>query len=368
MDELGGGTDPAAGGAIAQAIVERLLESDKCRIAATTHSPRLKALSFNSTRYNCATVLLRSDPSSAFKCPSYQLEYGKIGDSYALGAASRCSPSLPEDVLTRAASLMASGKSDQEAEDGDYLRALTASLEQEKEAAQSAKNEWERNTRELQACRNAMMKLAESYADHLNGVENRLQGLFRELRDDETRDAFEVIGGTLETLKLTKKKVKTEAEMLKERGLRKVSPDHTFLEGESVVVIAPGEYEGTTATVLLTDLPDSNDIAVAPSAPMWGDPFFSMDEKSADVTSPSSPLVVKRSEVAVWDMSGVWDDFDEDESQPVCVRESRQRLTGLLSTLKTSPKEGKAAEPRSKGSTFQSARQRKAARTKRKRK
>jgi DNA mismatch repair protein MutS2 len=39
MDELGAGTDPTASGAIAQAVLEKLLESERCRIVATTHSP-----------------------------------------------------------------------------------------------------------------------------------------------------------------------------------------------------------------------------------------------------------------------------------------------------------------------------------------
>lgn len=372
LDELGGGTDPTAGGAIAQAIMEKLLESEDCRIVATTHSPRLKALSYNSTRYNCASVLLKNDPASKFKLPSYKLEYGKIGDSYALGAASRCFPPLPEDVLDRAASLMASTPNDEgTGESISYLRALTASLEEEREAATSAKAYWEKNASELQACRNAMIRLAETYSDHLNGVEHRLQDLFRELRDDESKDAMQVVGETIETLKLTKMKVKTEEEVLKERGLRKVSPDHYFKDGDSIVILTPGEYEGTTATVVPnSDLVDKDKVAVVPSIPAWGDPFFSLDKQVGEFTSAERSLIVNRAEVAIWDVSGVWDDFDNEYDPPASsVRESRQKLTSLLSSLKTSPKapkEAKTSSASSQGKTYKSARERKAARRKRK--
>lgn len=371
MDELGGGTDPTAGGTIAQAIMEKLLESDNCRIVATTHSPQLKALSYNSTQYNCATVLLKSNPSSDYKLPSYKLEYGKIGDSYALGAASRCFPPLPEDVLNRAASLMASSPSDRrdrgEKDDVSYLRALTSSLEEEKEAVNYAKTNWESNARELQECRKAMASLAEAYTNHLNGVENRLQDAFRELRDDESKNAVEVVGETLETLKLVKKKVKTEEELLKERGLRKVSPDHEFQDGDSVVILTPGEYEGTSATVLKSDLLDNNDVAVLPFVSMWDDPFFSLDRQTIDNTSTTTkPLIVKRTEVAVWDTIGVWDDFEETDSPTTSIRESRQRLASVLSKLKTSPNEAKQVSSGSQGKAFKSSRERKAAKRKRK--
>ena len=371
IDELGAGTDPAAGGAIAQAVLEKLLESERCRIIATTHSPRLKALSYNSSRFNCASVLLRNDSSSDYKKrPSYKLQYGLIGDSYALGAASRSSPPLPEDVLSRAASLM-SASSTQEAEDVDYVRALTASLEQETEAVSKTKMSLEINEKEIRACRNAMVRLAETYADHLKKVEDRLQCLFRDLRDDEAKSAIDVVGETLETLKLARKKIKTEGERLMARGLKRVPVDYQLNEGDSVVIIAGDEWGGRSATVVQPHLENdglSDKVLVMPSAQAWNDPLFSLNGDSIDVTSIAKPLIVKRSDLAVWNMDSVWDDFDEAASPMMSVRESRERLSSLLSTLKTSPKELESAKPRSQENSFKSARQRKAARSKRKKK
>jgi len=109
LDELGGGTDPEAGSALARAILEEILETRTARIVATTHYPQLKAMSIENDLFGCASVLLESRPGieNEFKRPTFHLQYGIIGDSYALGAASRCVPSLPISVLDRAADLMA---------------------------------------------------------------------------------------------------------------------------------------------------------------------------------------------------------------------------------------------------------------------
>jgi DNA mismatch repair protein MutS2 len=369
MDELGAGTDPTAGGAIAQAVLEKLLESEQCRVVATTHSPRLKALSYNSTRFNCATVLLRNDVSSDFKRPSYRLQYGLIGNSYALGAASRSSPPLPDDVLSRAASLMTSASSAQEAENVDYLRALTESLEHETEAVLKTKAALAIDGEETHACRNAMLSLAETYADHLNNVEDRLQRLFRDLRDDESKSAVDVVGETIETLTLVRKKLKTEAENLKERGLRRVPVDYKLTKGESVVITADDEWRGTSATVVQPHPDVENAVIVIPSMPTWFDPLFQSNSGSLDDASISTkPLIVKRSDLAVWDMDSVWDDFDEAESLMMSVRESRQKLSTLLSTLTTSTKEAESTKLRPQTNSFKSARQRKAAKSHRKKK
>lgn len=57
LDELGAGTEEAAGGVIGQAVLEKLLAAKSCRIVATTHSPRLKSLSFNSPEIGCAAPI-----------------------------------------------------------------------------------------------------------------------------------------------------------------------------------------------------------------------------------------------------------------------------------------------------------------------
>jgi hypothetical protein len=287
LDELGSGTDPVAGGAIGQAILEKLLEDKGCRVVATTHSQRVKALSFNNEQYQCASVLLKkNDGGCRYKLPSYQLHYGTIGDSYAIGAASRGKPPLPEDVIKRIASLIG----DEEGESAQILTSLTRSLEKHVEEAQRAR-------RMAEECRDAAVSVAEAYNRNYTSMEKRLESLLDELREDK-ENQLEIIGNTLATLRLIRKKVKSNIEMLKERGLRLVSPSHKFSEGDLVVIIS-GPWEGTSGKVLKNL--SYNKIMVRPES-QWDDPHFDPDSSEAT----PEPLTFQRHEVAIWDFGGDW--------------------------------------------------------------
>ena len=77
LDELGSGTEAEGGGAIAQAIVEHMLDFPKCCVVATTHSSRLKATSFQDDRFACASVSL--EERIGVKQPTYRLEVSLFG-------------------------------------------------------------------------------------------------------------------------------------------------------------------------------------------------------------------------------------------------------------------------------------------------
>jgi hypothetical protein len=201
IDELGSGTDPAAGGAIGQAILEKLLENESCRIVSSTHSPRLKALSFNDVRFSCATVLLARGDGD-YKLPSYQLQYGLIGDSYALGAASWADPPLPDDVIARAASLLATSSGDGDNMTGAILLALTNSLERQVDEAIQDGRQAEDAKYDSTACSDAMLTMARAYDNRYTDMEKRLeQSIVRRLKDDDD-DSVEAIGDTLATLRV----------------------------------------------------------------------------------------------------------------------------------------------------------------------
>jgi DNA mismatch repair protein MutS2 len=95
LDELGTGTDQNTGGALAQAILENLLEQKWVRTVVTTHSPRIKSMSLLDKRMDCATVCLDDnelDDSSISKIDtvtslrSFKLQYGIVGESNGLRA------------------------------------------------------------------------------------------------------------------------------------------------------------------------------------------------------------------------------------------------------------------------------------------
>lgn len=381
FDEIGGGTDPSAGGALAQAVLEKLLEIKGCRIVATSHFPSLKVVSYNNEKFGCATVLLEpASQDSAYQLPSYQLLYDAIGDSYALGAAARCQPALPEDVLSRASQLMVSQpQSSASVETGEtpsknlsYLRALTESMERQAERARSARNTAEQHKRDTFACQKAMLAVASSYDRQFRLLEQKLEETFQRLQDKEVSD-LELVGRTLADLRLRKIYVKSQVELLKEKGLKLLPEQHSLLGGDAVVIATEGEMNGLSATVLTKqELPvevvlKMDDVAVT-VGPSWDLGAPALDPTNAQARNDI--IILKRSQVAIWDYDSVWEDEDFKDMRSFDVptastNESQRKLNGLLSSIKTGASTSRQNSAGSGTDTskdkFSSSRERKAA-------
>ena len=360
LDELGGGTDPAAGGAIAQAILEKLLQSETCRIVATTHSPRLKALSYSNDDFECATVLLKRTEQSNYKLPTFQLEYGLIGDSYALGAASRAVPRLPDDVLSRAATLLSTSNDDGDDSSGELLRAMTDSLEKQIQAAEDSRHQAEETQREATEIRDALIALSKASERQLGNVEKRLEGVYSDLVKDESKSSLEVIGETLATLRAAKKKVKTEDELLREKGLKRIPDYYELKQGESVVILSPGDLEGVSGIIVADGSLRCQPWEVL-VAPTWADPFFS------DAPDSRTPQILDRQNIAIWDYDSVWDDDNRDVPL-TSVRESKKSLAKLLSSISSVDSSSAKGTSETPKTTFTSSRQRKASAVKKRKK
>ncbi len=95
LDEIGAGTDPSQGAALAKAIIEEFLLAG-AYVAAATHFPALKAYALTRENLRAASVLF--DPGT--KRPLFKLAYDQVGASQALDVASE--HGLPENILRRA--------------------------------------------------------------------------------------------------------------------------------------------------------------------------------------------------------------------------------------------------------------------------
>ena len=99
LDEIGVGTDPGEGAALAQAILENLAERG-ARVITTTHYNLLKEMADVDPRFQNASV--EFDPQSL--APTYRIHIGTPGVSSASAVAARMG--MPSDVLARADALL----------------------------------------------------------------------------------------------------------------------------------------------------------------------------------------------------------------------------------------------------------------------
>lgn len=99
LDELGAGTDPQEGSALARAIVSRLLMLGPL-VVATTHYPEVKAYAYATPGVENASV----EFDVATLAPTYRLMIGVPGRSNALAMAGRLG--MPREILDAASSLL----------------------------------------------------------------------------------------------------------------------------------------------------------------------------------------------------------------------------------------------------------------------
>jgi DNA mismatch repair protein MutS2 len=95
LDELGAGTDPDEGAALAQAILEELAERGAL-VVATTHLEPLRGFASTHPRARNASV----EFDSATLAPTFRLVYDRPGQSWALAIAARLG--LSAGLITRA--------------------------------------------------------------------------------------------------------------------------------------------------------------------------------------------------------------------------------------------------------------------------
>ncbi|HYG18441.1 MAG TPA: endonuclease MutS2 [Ohtaekwangia sp.] len=134
MDELGSGTDPDFGGAIAQAILDSLLKKRVWGVA-TTHYYNLKL--FAGQHQGIRNAAMRFDDRNLV--PLYVLDIGKPGSSFALEIARKTG--LPQQTLTEAEKLV--GK------DLAGFETLVRSLEKERQDLSEKIKRMERQEAEL---------------------------------------------------------------------------------------------------------------------------------------------------------------------------------------------------------------------------
>jgi DNA mismatch repair protein MutS2 len=147
IDEIGSGTEPNAGAALAVAVLERFLERG-ARVVATTHATELKL--FGAGHRHVANASVRFDPETYE--PTYQLDVGSPGQSLAFPLARRMH--LDPAVMARAEELLST-------QERDYERAL-AEVGEERIRATREREQLDRERSHLRSLEDNARRRAET--------------------------------------------------------------------------------------------------------------------------------------------------------------------------------------------------------------
>jgi DNA mismatch repair protein MutS2 len=203
FDELGAGTDPTEGAALARSIIERILDSGALCIG-TTHYAELKAYAHNTPGVENSSVAFDEETLR----PTYRLEIGLPGRSNALAIASRLG--LEPDIIDRARSFLSAEEEQVE----DLLTAIAREREATAVEQQQARSERETAEQLRSQLQNELAQLELERDQRLQAYERELdeelKGIRQELR--RLRDDTRSVSLTREWMQQAEERLKTLGE------------------------------------------------------------------------------------------------------------------------------------------------------------
>ena len=182
IDEFGSGTEPTIGGAIAEAILERLLERG-CYGVITTHYANIK--------YYAASTDGIANGAMMFDVqhirPLFRLETGKPGSSFAVEIARKIG--LPEDIIRAAAE-----------------KAGTDHINLEKQLREIARDKhyWEQKRDRIRLTDRKVEELEQTYAEQLSKIRAERQEILKKAKQEAQQliaDANRQIENTIRTIR-----------------------------------------------------------------------------------------------------------------------------------------------------------------------
>ncbi|HZY44522.1 MAG TPA: endonuclease MutS2 [Anaerolineae bacterium] len=228
LDELGAGTDPTEGSALARSILDHLSATDALTIVAT-HYPELKVWAHSTQGAINASV--EFDPETLR--PTYKLTVGLPGRSNAFAIAKRLG--LKDDIVSHARSMVA--------EDNLKAEDLLAEIHQQREATERSRasadrlrDEAEKLTRQL---RDRLSAIEQERASILEAAQSESQQLIDTFKDQIDQIKASLLTADQATILTQLDQLEAQAESIEPPGpIEKpaINPRHSIRLGDTVYV------------------------------------------------------------------------------------------------------------------------------------
>ncbi len=216
FDELGAGTDPQEGAALAISILDEV-HGRGARVMATTHYPELKAYGYNRPGVANASVEFDIETLS----PTYRLLIGVPGRSNAFEISSRLG--LPESIIERAKGFTGT--------DRHEVESMIASLEETRRQSEDDAERSHALLLESESLRKELQDKLHAYEERKEALDKKAKEKARKIVEEAKREAEGIIAELREMRKNADQVVK-EHELIE---ARKRLEEATPLENNKVL-------------------------------------------------------------------------------------------------------------------------------------
>ncbi len=229
IDEVGSGTDPAQGAALAISILDHL-SAENAYVVCATHDGRIKTHAAQSDRMINGRMIFSEKALE----PTYEFRSGEPGRSFAFEIAERSG--LPHDLVIRARELM--GSAENELEDAlrqavrirDEAESLLLQAEKDSRVAERNRKEYETLAGELE--RDAQKKRAVAAGEAgeiVRDARRRIEGLVREIRES---------GASAAAIKKAREEIKELNVSFVEAQVERDASGEDYHEGDEVYLLS----------------------------------------------------------------------------------------------------------------------------------